>query len=40
MWLHDQKKKINNKECEDYKKLVENIFVKECLDKYLDKKIK
>ena len=37
-WLHTQKKKINNKECEDYKKLVKNNYVKESLDKYLDKK--
>ena len=38
IWLHNQNKKINNKICEDYKKLVENNYVKEYLDEYLDKK--
>ena len=37
-WLQYQKGKINNKECEDYKKLVENNYVKISLDEYLDKK--
>ena len=39
-WLQHKKEKINNKESEDYKKLVENNYVKIALDKYLDKKIK
>ena len=39
-WLQTQKLKINNIESEDYKKLVENNYVKISLDEYLDKKIK
>ena len=39
MWLQHQKNKISNEECEDYKKLVENNYVKISLDEYLDKKI-
>ena len=38
-WLSHQKTKINNEECEDYKKLSENLYVKISLDEYLDKKI-
>ena len=38
MWLQNQKGKINSTEDELYKKLAENPFVKESLDKYLEKK--
>ena len=37
-WFHSQKKKIKSTEDELYKKLAENPYVKESLDKYLEKK--
>jgi superfamily II DNA or RNA helicase len=36
-WLHDQKKKINNKECDIYIKLSKNELIKDMLDNYLVK---
>jgi len=37
-WLRHQKEKINDKKCELYKKLSQNEYVKELLDKYLEYK--
>jgi len=38
-WLQDQKKKINSTDDELYKKLLINQYVKDSLDKYLEKKL-
>ncbi len=40
IWLNDQKKKINSKNNDIYKKLSVNQYVRESLDKYLTKKYK
>jgi hypothetical protein len=37
-WFNRQKNKINNNESTVYKKMSKNNMIKECLDKYLDKK--
>ncbi len=35
LWIHDQKKKISSVDCEIYKKLSTNVYVKKSLDQYL-----
>ena len=40
MWLHHQKKKLNEINNNIYIKLSENIYVKKTLDKYLENKSK